>query len=102
MRIQGPHDYLFNTRENHKPLVTWGYSQAFYSTPINSGELTAQVASVFAAGCKGMMLFQSDESQQSSNSNTWKAAENMLASFYFIKFRLSFLSLPLPSLPFAD
>eukprot|EP01084_Bolivina_argentea_P164135 285394_1 len=85
MRIQGPHDYLFNTRQNHKPLVTWGYSQAFYSKPLHGNELVVQVASVFAAGCKAIQLFQSDITQKSSNSDCWKDAEGPLASFYAIR-----------------
>eukprot|EP01083_Nonionella_stella_P237382 832841_1 len=74
MRIQGSRDYLFNTRENHKPLVTWGYTQAFYSKPIHGNEYLAQAASVFSAGCKGIQLFQGDVSQKSSNSDEWTDA----------------------------
>ena len=85
MRIQGPHDYIFNTRQNHKPLVTWGYSQAFYSKPIHGNELIAQVASVFAAGCKGIQLFQSDITQKSSNSDAWNDATYILSSFYEVR-----------------
>ena len=86
MRIQGARDYLFNTRENHKPLVTWGYTQAFdTNTPLHGNELQVQLASVFAAGCKGVQLFQSDVKAKKSDDDAWNDASHIMASFYVIR-----------------
>ena len=65
MRFQGAYDYLYNSRQNMKPLPTWGYSQAFCTDcwenyALNGNELVGQMASVVSAGAKGLMLFQSD------------------------------------------
>lgn len=69
----GSFDYLRITRDNHKPLPTWTYSQGLsdvwsekipiigkevYRNP-NPTELRIQMMSVLAAGSKGIMLFQS-------------------------------------------
>lgn len=87
MRIQGAFDYLRNARENHKPLPTWLYSQGFCSDcwsveNLNSGELLVQLASVLAAGGKGLMLFQSD--LELYDSNSWNSASNFLSSVSYM------------------
>lgn len=71
MRIQGAFDFLKNTRDNHMPLTTWGYSQFEHSwnTQPNANEVNIQVASVFASGMKGLMLFQIDMSKAGSSFN---------------------------------
>ena len=85
MRIQGSHDYIFNTRENQKPLMTWGYSQAFYDTPIHDNELIVQIASVIAAGAKGIQLFQLNANQQFTNSDTWNACVNIMHTIGYLQ-----------------
>ena len=62
MRIQGAYDYLKNTRDNQMPLPTWSYSQFRYNVTIqpNANEVMVQLASVVAAGAKGLMLFKVD------------------------------------------
>ena len=62
-------DYLANTRANHAPGPTWLYSQGFEDGWDSAGhsvnrqatpaEIAVQVASVAAAGAKGLMLFES-------------------------------------------
>ena len=87
MRIQGSYEYLLNTRNNQMPLMTWGYTQAFYdSIPIHGNELVTQTASVFAAGCHGLMLFQSNIDQKNIYDGTlWNDAANILSSFFVIR-----------------
>ena len=71
-----------NMRNNHMPLTSWGYSQAFetWTTGIgipanlNAGEVTSQIASVLAAGGKGVQLFQSEVDLFKSDAAAWKAA----------------------------
>lgn len=62
------YDYLANTRANHAPGATWLYSQGFeegwdglghsVNRQASAGEIAVQVASVGAAGAKGLMLFE--------------------------------------------
>ena len=62
-------DYLSNTRANHAPGPTWLYSQGFedgwdslghtVNRQASPAEIAVQVASVVAAGAKGLMLFES-------------------------------------------
>ncbi len=87
MRIQGSYEYLLNTRNNQMPLMTWGYTQAFYDNiPIHGNELVTQAASVIAAGCHGIMLFQSNiEQKKIYDGNTWNDAANILSSFFVIR-----------------
>lgn len=68
MPPRGSFDYLSNTRLNHAPGPTWLYSQGFeegwdsktfkVNRQANAAEIAIQVASVAAAGAKGMMLFE--------------------------------------------
>ena len=60
MLLRGAYDYIRSMRNNHMPLTSWGYSQAFEQWhsglgkgTVNAGEVTAQIASVVAAGGKG-------------------------------------------------
>jgi hypothetical protein len=90
MRIQGAFDYLYNTRQNMKPMPTWLYSQAFCMDcweryALNSGELLVQLGSVVAAGGKGMMLFQSDLKSKEKGSTAWKDGGKFLTSVYAIR-----------------
>jgi hypothetical protein len=62
------YDYLANTRANHAPGPTWLYSQGFeegwdsldhsVNRQASPEEIALQVASVAAAGAKGLMLFE--------------------------------------------
>ena len=93
MRIQGAYDYLYNSRQNMKPLPTWGYSQAFCTDcwsnyALNGNELIVQMASVVSAGAKGLMLFQSDirskTDEKRGNEKAWDQAGDFLASVKFM------------------
>ena len=93
MRIQGAYDYLYNSRQNMKPLPTWGYSQAFCVDcwehyALNGNELVVQMASVISAGAKGLMLFQSDirskTDEKQGNEKAWDQAGKFLASVKFM------------------
>ena len=86
--FSGAYDYLHTARENQKPSPTWLYSQGWCSDcwsvkDQNSGEALVQLASVVAAGGKGLMLFQSDLKLQGSES--WKTGSNFLNSVSLIK-----------------
>jgi glucosylceramidase len=88
-RIQGAYDYLYNTRQNMKPLPTWTYSQAFCADcwakyPLNSNEIIVQLASVLSAGNKGLMMFQADSRSPSDNRQAWDDAGNFLKSVKLI------------------
>ena len=94
MRIQGAYDYLYNSRQNMKPLPTWGYSQAFCidcweNYALNGNELVTQMASVVSAGGKGIMLFQSDVRSKTDdkrgNEDAWNQAGEFLASVSFLR-----------------
>ena len=70
MRIQGSYDYIRNTRDNHMPLTTWGYSQFLddiWVVQPNANEIMVQIASVVAAGAKGLMLFQIEPDYKDTN-----------------------------------
>lgn len=84
MRLQGSFDYLKNTRNNHMPLPAWGYSQGFCvdcwnGNQLKPGELIVQLASVFAAGHKGFMMFQSDVREEGNDS--WKKGGQIIRTF---------------------
>ena len=87
MLVEGSYDYLYNTRQNHKPLPTWLYSQGYcqdcwHVKEMYVGELLVQFSSVVAAGGKGMMLFQSDISLRGTDS--WEAGSRYLRSISLI------------------
>ena len=91
--LRGAYDYIRNMRNNHMPLTSWGYSQAFeiWTTGIgiqqtlNPGEVTAQIASVIAAGGKGVQLFQSKVSLSQTDSNAWAAAGELLSNIKAVR-----------------
>lgn len=90
MKIEGAYDYLYNTRQNMKPLPTWLYSQAYCKDcwsnyPLHSGELLVQLGAVVAAGGKGMMLFQSDVRSKDADSTSWNDGGNFLKSVSFLQ-----------------
>ena len=70
MPARGSFDYLANTRANHEPGPTWLYSQGLEegwdgsllktNRQANAAEIAVQVASVAAAGAKGLMLFETE------------------------------------------
>ena len=70
MPARGSFDYLANTRANHAPGPTWLYSQGLWSgwdgsllktnRQANAAEMAVQVASVAAAGGKGLTLFETE------------------------------------------
>merc|ERR1711871_1778709 len=85
--------YLYNSRQNMKPLPTWGYSQAFCVDcwehyALNGNELVVQMASVISAGAKGLMLFQIDirskTDEKQGNEKAWNQAGEFLASVRFM------------------
>merc|ERR1719399_1696513 len=90
MKIEGAFDYLYNTRQNMKPLPTWLYSQAYCKDcwsnyPLYSGELLVQLGAVVAAGGKGIMLFQSDVRSKDADSTSWNDGGNFLKSVSFLQ-----------------
>lgn len=90
MRIQGAYDYLFNTRQNMKPLPTWMYTQAYCKDcwshyPLYSGELLVQFGSVVASGAKGIMLFQSDVRSKAADETSWDAGSKFLNTVSFLQ-----------------
>ena len=67
---RGSYDYLANTRANHAPGPTWLYTQGVFggwddntfglTKQVDPAELAIQIASVIAAGAKGLMIFETD------------------------------------------
>lgn len=87
MPLQGSYDYLFTARQNQKPLPTWLYSQGWCADcwsvdDLTAGEILVELASVVAAGGKGMMLFQSDVTLQGGSS--WTTGGKFLHSVQLI------------------
>jgi hypothetical protein len=84
-RVRGAYDYLRNARDNHMPLTTWFYAQGIHSgwdwgdgaTTVHMqpspAEIAIQVASVLAAGGKGLMWFQSTLALATAVPETWQA-----------------------------
>lgn len=93
MHLQGAYDYIRNMRNNHMPLTSWGYSQAFevwktgigIPTTLKAGEVTAQIASVVAAGGKGIQLFQSQISLYQTDIDAWRAAGELLGNIKAVR-----------------
>ena len=92
-QLRGAYDYLRNNRNNHMPLTSWGYSQAFeiwrtgigVETTVNAGEVTLQIASVVAAGNKGIQLFQTMVSLHTTHGDAWNAASEMLSNIVAVR-----------------
>ena len=87
--LMGAFDYLYTARQNQKPLPTWLYSQGYCTDcwsvhQLHSGELVMQLASVLAAGGKGLMLFQSDVRAKTLNPDSWYAGGRFLKSVSFV------------------
>lgn len=83
---RGPYDYLKNTRDNHMPGPTWLYAQGLHSgwnweTPSKQTvhsqpdrqEILLQAFSVLAAGGKGLLWFQSSQSEGAEAPLRWQA-----------------------------
>lgn len=83
---RGSYDYLRLTRNNHMPLPTWLYSQAFddfwdakigshvlHHRQPNPNELLIQAMSVIVACAKGIMYFQSEIAENEYYPDTWTA-----------------------------
>jgi hypothetical protein len=93
MVLRGAYDYLRNNRNNHMPLTSWGYSQAFQiwrsgigiPSTVNAGEVTSQIASVVAAGNKGIQLFQTMVSLHDSDRAAWNAASEILSNIAAVR-----------------
>eukprot|EP00606_Chrysophyceae_sp_TOSAG23-5_P000699 GSChrysophyteH2.ASY1.ANO1.1189.1 assembled CDS len=93
MRIQGAYDYLYNTRQNMKPLPTWLYSQGYCADcwskyPMHGNEVVMQMASVLAAGGKGSMLFQSDVTVKDKGgdwSSSWSDGSDFMKTLNFVR-----------------
>lgn len=91
--LRGAYDYLRNNRNNHMPLTSWGYSQAFETwrtgigveATVNAGEVTLQIASVVAAGNKGIQLFQTMVSLEKTHGDAWNAASEMLSNIVAVR-----------------
>lgn len=83
--LRGAYDYLLNTRNNHMPLPTWQYAQGLHSgwnrdilgmnisVQPDPQEIWIQAMSVVAAGGKGIMWFQTDQSEASGHPARWDA-----------------------------
>jgi hypothetical protein len=85
--IDGAYDYLRNTRDNHMPNTTWFYAQGLHGgwnkkVPVvntdivsqpDSQEILVQGFSVFAAGGKGMMWFQTSMAEAVREPKRWQA-----------------------------
>lgn len=91
--LRAAFDMLLSVRENHMPLPTWLYSQAlgtmweitwpplvgtekFKRVP-NAMEQRLSIASVLAAGAKGMMYFQTNMALADANPATWDEIKGM-------------------------
>lgn len=87
MLIRGAYDYIRLSRDNHRPLTTWAYSQGYckgcWVLVPNGNELVVQMASVIAGGSKGIMLFQSDIILQ--HTEAWDMGSKFMASIDAIK-----------------
>eukprot|EP00603_Paraphysomonas_imperforata_P000139 CAMPEP_0114443772 /NCGR_PEP_ID=MMETSP0103-20121206/17712_1 /TAXON_ID=37642 ORGANISM="Paraphysomonas imperforata, Strain PA2" /NCGR_SAMPLE_ID=MMETSP0103 /ASSEMBLY_ACC=CAM_ASM_000201 /LENGTH=597 /DNA_ID=CAMNT_0001615227 /DNA_START=31 /DNA_END=1825 /DNA_ORIENTATION=+ len=87
MYLRGSYDYLYNTRQNMRPLPSWLYSQGWCADcwsvkDLEAGEMVVQLASVIASGGKGLMLFESDITLRGGES--WEAGGKFLHSVKFI------------------
>lgn len=85
--IDGAYDYLRNTRDNHMPNTTWFYAQGLHGgwnkkVPVINTEIVSQPDpqeilvqgfSVFAAGGKGMMWFQTSMAEAVREPKRWQA-----------------------------
>ena len=89
MPARGSYDYLSNTRANHAPGPTWLYTQGFENgwdshldganKQANAAEIAIQVASVPAAGAKGLMIFETQLSYQKGiSAPAWATLATML------------------------
>ncbi len=90
--LRAAFDMLFAVKENHMPLPTWLYSQALgtmweitwpplvgdkFKRAPNAMEQRLSIASVLAAGAKGLMYFQTNMALADSNPATWDEIHNM-------------------------
>jgi hypothetical protein len=91
--LRAAFDMLFAVKENHMPLPTWLYTQALatmweitwpplvggekFKRAPNSMEQRLSIASVLAAGAKGLMYFQTNMALADSNPTTWDEIHNM-------------------------
>jgi len=90
--LRAAFDMLFAVKENHMPLPTWLYTQALgtmweitwppvvgskFKRAPNAMEQRLSIASVLAAGAKGLMYFQTNIALANSNPATWDEIHNM-------------------------
>ncbi len=78
-------DYLRNTRDNHRPLPTWLYAQGLAPAwnrrhrgltlhwQPDPQEIAVQAYSVLAAGGKGLMWFQTNQTEAALAPDRWAA-----------------------------
>lgn len=85
--LSSPHDFLRNTRNNHMPLPTWLYAQGLHSGwNVGGGEgipevhfqpspqeVLLQALMVMTAGGKGLMWFQTTQSEAEAVPESWDA-----------------------------
>lgn len=88
MRVQGSYDYIRTSRDNHRPLSSWAYSQAWCQNcwpikTINGDEAVLQLASVVAGGSKALMLFMTDERE--SKTDSWAVGGRFLRTVRSIR-----------------
>jgi hypothetical protein len=91
--LRAAFDMLFAVKENHMPLPTWLYTQALatmweitwpplvggekFKRAPNAMEQRLSIASVLAAGAKGLMYFQTNMALANSNPATWDEIHNI-------------------------
>ena len=91
--LRAAFDMLFAVKENHMPLPTWLYSQALgtmweitwpplvgtekFKRAPNAMEQRLSIASVLAAGAKGLMYFQTNMALANENPATWDEIKGM-------------------------
>lgn len=83
--LTAPHDFLLNTRENHMPLTTWFYAQGLHTGwnvpgadgtlhfQPNPHEILLQAMMVLTSGGKGLMWFQTIQSEARHAPERWDA-----------------------------
>lgn len=86
--IDGPYDYLRNTRNNHMPWPTWLYAQGLapmWNFQPDGTEATHAAMSAMAAGAKGLMWFQTNMKAANENPATWQAIDRANLTFRAVR-----------------
>lgn len=89
--LRAAFDYLVNARNNHMPWPTWQYAQGLFKwkgEPPNRAEVLVQAYAVMAAGGKGLMWFQADETIAGNFPDSWNAMAQANWAFRAVRERL--------------